>query len=286
MFISYAREDQSWADRLYMDLRRNEVDAWLDVRCVGAGADWSLEVRKAIQRSGFFILLLSKHSVTKRGYVQREIKLALDVMKEFPTGATYLIPVKLDATEPNEEELRRLNWVDLLPNYAQGFSRILSSLSGIDRTPLSIYTGSVKAPTVPGSAIDRGKEIGVIDLLVLGPRASISYAPFRSKKEYLEQFFDRLPTDDMFGDHAFSFYITFDTRHPKAIMPDELKATYPEQITIVLQRVFSDLEVRTDGFTVSLKFSGQSCVLGVPYDAIREIDLPELGVKITLSSVE
>lgn len=43
VFISYAREDLSWAERLYMDLRKQEINAWLDVKCLAAGANWQFE---------------------------------------------------------------------------------------------------------------------------------------------------------------------------------------------------------------------------------------------------
>lgn len=115
VFISYAREDQSWAERLYMDLRKQEVNAWLDIRCLAAGSDWKLEIKKAIRNSRYFILLLSKHSVTKRGFVQKEMKEAINVLQEFPKGSIFLIPARLDQTEPVDDELRALNWVDVAP---------------------------------------------------------------------------------------------------------------------------------------------------------------------------
>jgi hypothetical protein len=32
VFISYAREDRMYAERLYMDLRRAELDVWMDTK--------------------------------------------------------------------------------------------------------------------------------------------------------------------------------------------------------------------------------------------------------------
>ena len=71
VFISYAREDRSWAERLYMDLRKQEIDVWMDTRNLSAGADWQLEIKKAIRSSRYFILLLSKYSINKRGFIQK-----------------------------------------------------------------------------------------------------------------------------------------------------------------------------------------------------------------------
>jgi hypothetical protein len=129
VFISYAREDQSWAECLYMDLRKQQTNAWLDVRCLKASANWKLEIRKAIRSSRYFILLLSKHSINKRGFVQRAIREALETLKEFPKGEIFMIPARLDNTEPIDEELHELNWVNLHPDYHDKLARILSALT-------------------------------------------------------------------------------------------------------------------------------------------------------------
>lgn len=44
------------------------------------------------------------------------------------------------------------------------------------------------------------------------------------------------------------FYITFRTDRPDVEIPEELKATHPEEITVVLQHQFWDLKVSDDHF--------------------------------------
>jgi hypothetical protein len=281
VFISYAREDRSWAERLYMDLRKQEINAWMDTRCISAGSNWELEIKQAIRTCRHFILLVSKHSINKRGFVQREIKQAIRVLEEFPTGSVYLIPVRLDATEPIDDELRGLNWVDLTPNYNDGFARVLSSLAPTVREPL-IVSGS-EALRMPVTVIDRGREVLTNLPVVLGPRAAISYAPFRSSKEFLRQFMDRLPTGTIFSDTSLSYYLTVDTRHSGILLGDDLKALYPEYITLVLQNSFHDLQVREEGFSVVLKFGGVDRTLAVPFDSIRTIEVPEIGISISVT---
>ena len=282
VFISYAREDRSWADRLYMDLRKNQINAWLDVRCLAAGTDWHLEIKSAIRRCSYFILIVSKYSINKRGFVQREIKEAIDVLQEFPTGAVFLIPARLDATEPIDHELRRLNWVDLSPNYSDGLARILSSLKTLSRSPLIIADKS-NAPTIPVTVIDKGNEVASEVPLILGNRAAINYAPFRSRNEFLAQFIDRLPSENIFADKSLSYYITLDTRHPRTDLGDDLKARYPEYITLVLQNSFRDLVAREDEFSVALAFGGVYRTVTIPYDSIRGIEIPEIGVAINVN---
>jgi len=68
------------------------------------------------------------------------------------------------------------------------------------------------------------------------------------------------------GDHH--FYITFRTDHPRAVVSDDLKLKYPEEITIVLQHQFWDLKVSDDAFSVALSFNQSPQTLHVPFGAV------------------
>lgn len=284
VFISYAREDQPWAERLYLDLRLKQVNAWLDVRCLAAGANWKLEIKRAIRKSRYFILLLSKHSITKRGFVQREMKEAIEVLREFPTGDIFLIPAKLDSTVPAEEELTNLNWVDLLPDYHGGLARILSTMS-LSRTSPLVLSGLGSAPSAPVTVIDRGEEVSVDMPLIIGPRAAISYAPFRSRIEFIRQFVDRLPPASAFADITLSYYFVLDTRVSGVVIGEDLKLKYPEFITIVIQNAYRDLVARDEDFSVVLYFGGVERTVSIPYSSIREISVPEIGLSILLKKL-
>lgn len=84
VFISYAREDEKAARRLYNDLKSRGLNPWLDKESLLPGQNWENEIRKAIKKSRYFIPLFSSTSVEKRGYIQKEFKYALDVLDEFP----------------------------------------------------------------------------------------------------------------------------------------------------------------------------------------------------------
>ncbi|TAN50956.1 MAG: hypothetical protein EPN26_09560 [Rhodospirillales bacterium] len=64
------------------------------------------------------------------------------------------------------------------------------------------------------------------------------------------------------------FYITYRTRHPGVVLPEHLRARYPEEITIVIQHQFWNLEVGEDGFSVGLSFGGVRETLVVPFAAV------------------
>lgn len=81
------------------------------------------------------------------------------------------------------------------------------------------------------------------------------------------------------GDHH--FFITFDTRDPDVEMADWLRARYPEEMTIVIQHWFDNLEVTDDGFRITLNFGESPEPLYIPFDALRTFVDPsvEFGLR-------
>lgn len=67
---------------------------------------------------------------------------------------------------------------------------------------------------------------------------------------------------------AHHFYVTFLTRAPGVSLPDEIRAKYPNDMTVVLQHQYWDLDVDDRQFSVKLKFGGIPRVLTVPFDAV------------------
>jgi uncharacterized protein len=63
-------------------------------------------------------------------------------------------------------------------------------------------------------------------------------------------------------------YVTFRTDRPDVLIADSLRARYPTEMTIVLQYEFWDLEVRPDGFAVTLSFGEVPHRLEVPFEAV------------------
>ena len=81
------------------------------------------------------------------------------------------------------------------------------------------------------------------------------------------------------GDHH--FFITFDTAHPDVQIADWLSDRYPEEMTIVVQSWFDNLEVTDEGFGITLNFGDSPESLYIPYDAIRTFVDPsvEFGLR-------
>lgn len=72
------------------------------------------------------------------------------------------------------------------------------------------------------------------------------------------------------------FYITFKSQAPGVTLPDHLKQRYPDEMTIVLEHQFWDLEVFPDRFRVILKFGGQPYPIVAPFAALTRFYDPSV----------
>jgi hypothetical protein len=127
VFLCHSSGDKPAARDLYRRLRSEAgyISPWLDEEDLLPGQKWKEEIPKAVRRSDVVIVCLSKGSVNKSGYIQKEIKYALDVADEQPEGKIFLIPVRLEDCEiPGR--LEDLQWVNLYDD--RGVERLLRSL--------------------------------------------------------------------------------------------------------------------------------------------------------------
>lgn len=160
IFLAHANEDKPAVLELYNRLHRAGYKPWLDQKDLRAGTLWKIEIPRAIRHSNIFIACLSKRSVQKRGYVQREFRLALENYAEMPAETIYLIPLKLDNCEiPDIQQFgfsfRDFQWIDFWES--NGWQRLINALEhklheeyGELNTPLLPkfqYTADVKTKT-------------------------------------------------------------------------------------------------------------------------------------------
>lgn len=124
-FLCHASGDKPAVREMYKRLVFEGVDAWLDKEKLLPGQDWRVEIPNAVQDADVVIVFLSKKSVSKEGYVQKEIKFALDIAEEKPEGTIFLIPARLEECLV-PERLSRWQWVDLFED--NGFVQLLRSL--------------------------------------------------------------------------------------------------------------------------------------------------------------
>jgi eukaryotic-like serine/threonine-protein kinase len=111
VFLCHASQDKPAVWKMYRFLKQRGVQPWLDQADLLPGQNWEVEIPKALFASDVILVCLSKNSVNKEGFVQKEISFALDKALEKPEGAIFIIPVKLEECDV-PRRLGMYQWVD------------------------------------------------------------------------------------------------------------------------------------------------------------------------------
>ncbi len=126
VFLAYAVEDRSAAERLFEGLLANGYDPWMDSRKLLPGQNWPRAIEQAISVSDFFVACFSSRSIPKRGHFQSELRYALDCASRLPLDEVYLIPVRTEECSVPARVQREFQYVDLFPAWEKGFQSILT----------------------------------------------------------------------------------------------------------------------------------------------------------------
>ncbi len=125
VFLCHCTTDKLAVRELYAFLMSEGFRPWLDEKDLIAGQDWELAIQNAVRTSQVVIVFLSRAAATKVGFIQKEIRLALDAADEQPEGSIFLITARLeDCVVPSR--LRKWQWVDLWE--PDGYQRVLQAL--------------------------------------------------------------------------------------------------------------------------------------------------------------
>jgi len=130
VFLCHASQDKPVVRELYQQLvAEGWIDPWLDEEKLLPGQDWDLEIKKAVEDSDVVIVFLSENSISKEGYVQKELRFVLDVALEKLEDAIFIIPLRIDNSKP-PRSLRQFQFVDFFPvdQKIKGYNRLLGSL--------------------------------------------------------------------------------------------------------------------------------------------------------------
>jgi hypothetical protein len=134
IFLCHSSGDKPAVRALYRRLINDGFRPWLDEEDLLPGQDWQRELPIAVKNSDVVIVCLSRASITKTGYVQKEIKFALDVADEQPEGTIFLIPLRLEECEV-PGRLSRWQWVNLFE--PTGYERLIRALAVRKKSVLS-----------------------------------------------------------------------------------------------------------------------------------------------------
>ncbi len=129
VFLCHSSNDKPAVRELYQKLRAEPwIQPWLDEEELYPGQDWNMEIEKAVEAADAIIVCLTKNSISKEGYVQRELRIVLDFADYKPEGTLYIIPVRLEECEP-PRRLRAWQYADYFEGQRErAFERLLVSL--------------------------------------------------------------------------------------------------------------------------------------------------------------
>ena len=132
-FISYVSENAEIVDLLCQELKSRDIQVWRDRDEIAPGSRWKQEIRTAIREGTFFIACFSKeYNDRDKTYMNEELIIAIEELRQRPTERIWFIPVKLNECEiPDRdigggETLRDLHYVNLFEDWDGGIQRVLT----------------------------------------------------------------------------------------------------------------------------------------------------------------
>jgi len=127
IFIIHGKEDKAVAKQLYDDLKAcQNIEPFMEDDVL-AGENIEMTMRRNIRKSNYVLAVMSEKTLSERSLFQKNLKLALNILDEFPDNQIYLIPVRIDECEPADERLQQRKPADLFPDYHKGLNEILRS---------------------------------------------------------------------------------------------------------------------------------------------------------------
>lgn len=129
VFLCHSSNDKPVVRELYQKLHAEVwIQPWLDEEELHPGETWEMEIEKAVESSDAVLVCLSNNSINKRGYVQKELRFALDVALEMPEESIFIIPLRLEECIP-PRSLREWQYADYFEGQRErALERLLISL--------------------------------------------------------------------------------------------------------------------------------------------------------------
>ncbi len=135
IFMCHASEDKVLVRRVYEMLNNFGYAPWLDEQFILPGQEWDEVIRNEIVHTDVIMIFLSSNSVSKVGYVQKEIKQAIDISEYQPEGRIFIIPIKLNACII-PQKLTKYQFLDY--DTANAKEKLISTLEQIQKQSLSL----------------------------------------------------------------------------------------------------------------------------------------------------
>jgi hypothetical protein len=134
VFVSYLHENKEIVSQLYKDLTLNGVEVRTDQN-IPAGSDWKQYIRKTIKQSSFFIACFSnEYNSRGKTYMNEELTLAIEELRQRTTDGIWFIPIKLSECEIPDRDigggrtLQTFQWIELYKDWGEGIQKLLNAI--------------------------------------------------------------------------------------------------------------------------------------------------------------
>ncbi|MCD4686647.1 MAG: SUMF1/EgtB/PvdO family nonheme iron enzyme [Anaerolineae bacterium] len=149
IFVSYSRQDRTFAQSIVNDLERIGADVWIDYNDIRPGHPWPKEVKDALGICGLMLLILSPKSMDSE-HVEEE-------WRYFQNQGRLIIPLQLYPTRV-PPGIRELQYIDFhAQEYKVAFAQLHFELlqQEISLEPLSTPNVQVPIPRQPPLKVQR-----------------------------------------------------------------------------------------------------------------------------------
>jgi hypothetical protein len=130
VFLCHGKEDKGQVRAIYYKLLDADVEPWLDEQNILPGRNWEDEIRQAIQNTDAILVFLSRTSMSRTGYINKEVFQALELAKLQPPGRIFIIPARLEECEV-PERLADIQYVDYFRQ--NGHDRLVAALQELSK---------------------------------------------------------------------------------------------------------------------------------------------------------
>lgn len=134
-FISYVSDNKEIIERIVSELETRGARIWLDRNDIEPGVPWASAIRNAIRKQNYFVACFSKASAVRRkSFMNEEILVAIEELRQHQPDAKFFIPVKIDECDipPFDIGAGRtildLQWICLYPNFSEAVNRIANAI--------------------------------------------------------------------------------------------------------------------------------------------------------------
>jgi TolB-like protein/Flp pilus assembly protein TadD len=136
VFLSYASQDAQAAQTICEALRAAGIEVWFDQSELRGGDAWDHSIRRQIRNCALFIPVISKNTHDRdEGYFRLEWKLAVDRSDLMSANRAFLLPVVIDETRDDDEQVpdrfRDVQWTwlpqgETPPDFVERVERLLA----------------------------------------------------------------------------------------------------------------------------------------------------------------